>query len=418
MQWKLGFVGVVLSLVLAACSSEPVQVEGSLTTQVFGTAGDDYVLDVAAPKGGVGAVVVGTTTGALDGVNKGGFDAFIRKYNSSGVVWARQFGTSAFDQATDVAVTPTGISYVVGITNGALGVKVGNLDVFLRKYDANGVGQWTKQFGTTADDYAYDVALDSSGNVYVLMSPPDIDSVFRIHKFNPSGILLQTITQTPYLNYDINAALAVDSTGNIFVLAEIVDDVFFSARLFKYNSAGTLVTSPTVMLGGHIFNSSFSADNLIVDSSNNLYFIVYDTGRNGLGFLRKVDNSGKFLWGTSIAPATTGAVSAPYGLTIGPRGSVFVTGSTNGSYPGFTNAGGGDIFVLQLSGTTGARLWAQQFGGNSGDGGFGIAVSDRVYVAGGSFSNPNLLGNPSHGGRDAFLAQLDRVTGAILSIDQ
>jgi uncharacterized protein YcfL len=57
---------VLLVLLLAACSSEPRQPQPSnttLTTQDFGTASIDFAEGVAAPKGGVGAVVVGTTTG-------------------------------------------------------------------------------------------------------------------------------------------------------------------------------------------------------------------------------------------------------------------------------------------------------------------------------------------------------------------
>jgi hypothetical protein len=46
---KLGLLGMVVSFVLAACSSEPVQ--GSLTRQDFGTASNDFANDVAAPKG-------------------------------------------------------------------------------------------------------------------------------------------------------------------------------------------------------------------------------------------------------------------------------------------------------------------------------------------------------------------------------
>jgi Beta-propeller repeat len=405
MNFLLFILGI--SFLLAACSSEPVQ--GTLTRQDFGTANQDTALDVAAPKGGVGAVVVGLTNGALDGVNKGGFDAFIRKYDG-GVVWAQQFGTRGTDFARDVAVTNTGISYVVGETDGALGFKVGGRDVFLRKYDANGVVQWTRQFGTTGFDDSRDVALDSSGNVYVLSR--DSDSKFRIRKFNASGTLLLTITNTTVGVFP--AALAVDSTGTIFVLTQFAPSSTQFARLFKYNSAGTLVASPNVFAAV----SFITPTDLIVDSSNNLYFSVRDSGLNRGAFVRKVNNVGVILWTQRIEPAATGAVSFPNALALDAQGNVNVTGPTTGAYPGFTNAGSTDIFVLQLAGTTGARFWTRQIGGNSVDTGFGIAVSDSVYVAGDSLSNPNLLGDPAYGANDAFLAQFDRATGAVLGIDQ
>jgi len=40
-------------------------------------------------------------------------------------------------------------------------------DVFVRKYDSLGNELWTRQFGSSADDHALGVAVDTSGNVYV-----------------------------------------------------------------------------------------------------------------------------------------------------------------------------------------------------------------------------------------------------------
>jgi Beta-propeller repeat len=405
LQWSFAFI----LLVLAACSSEPVQ--GSLTKQDFGTLSNDYALDVATPKGGVGAVVVGVTSGALDGVNKGGSDAFIRRYDG-GVVWASQFGTRSADYATDVAVTNTGLSYVLGYTQGALGFKVGGFDVFLRKYDANGLVQWTRQFGTPGDDFAKDVTLDGSGNVYILSG--DNGTGFRIRKFNPSGTLLLTISNFS-AKVSNPAALAVDSTGNICVLTG-----FFTtadvALLSKYNSAGTPLPFSNIFVGD---GSVFPYD-LVIDSSNNLYFSVTDDGFNRGGYVRKVNTAGATLWTVNIEPATgTRDIDAfPQALALGSQGNVNVTGLTTGAYTGFTNAGTEDIFVLQLSGVTGARFWTRQIGGNGEDRGNGIAVSDTVYVAGSGNSDPNLLGDPAYGGVDAFLAQLDRATGTVLGIDQ
>jgi hypothetical protein len=403
------FVGMVLVLVLAACSSESVPVEGVLRSQDFGTAGVDSASGVAALPGGAGAVVVGGTNGSLDGANKGSYDAFIRKYDG-GVVWANQFGTRNFDAAFAVAVTSTGISYVVGETGGALGFKVGFRDVFLRKYDANGVVQWTRQFGTTGDDYAKDVTLDNSGNVYVLSI--DNGTAFRVRKYNASGTLLLTITNTT-AGVSFPPALAVDSTGNIFVLTNYLSGTRYYARLFKYNSAGTLVVSPNVF--GSL--SRVTTYDLVVDSSNNLYVSLYDVGTNRGGYIRKVNNSGTSLWTQRIEPST-GAVSSPRSLALDTSNNVYVTGATRGAYPTYTLAGFNDIFVLKLAAATGARLWTRQFGGNGSEEGYGIVVSDAVYVAGYSNSTPNLLGDTSYGDFDAFLAQLDPATGAVLGIDQ
>ena len=43
----------------------------------------------------------------------------------------------------------------------------GSSDLFVVKYNSSGTKQWTKQLGTSSNDYAFGVATDSSGNIYV-----------------------------------------------------------------------------------------------------------------------------------------------------------------------------------------------------------------------------------------------------------
>jgi hypothetical protein len=407
--WKVSLIVVLISFVLAACSNEPIQ--DTLMQQDFGTVAADFANDVAAPKGGVGAFVVGFTGGALDGPNLGANDAFIRKYDG-GVIWASQFGTRADDGAINVAVTSTGISYVLGYTRGALGFKVGGYDSFLRKYTASGVLQWTRQFGTTNHDSPRDITLDSSGNVYVLSQ--ESGSRFKIRKFNARGSLLLTISNNE-ANITLASALGVDSTGNIFVLTQYTEGSIRWGKIYKYSSTGTLLT-------GVIFSGQQIVPyDLVIDSNNNLTYSIYNSEDNsgGGGYVIRVNNAlTQYLWTQRIEPASTGRVAFPRALTLDSNNHVYVTGDTTGAYPGFANAGNTDIFVLKLASATGNRLWTRQFGGNDQDDGKGIAISDALYIAGVSKSSPNLLGDTSHGFYDAFLAQLDPRTGTVLGIDQ
>src|SRR5712691_3634240 len=75
-----------------------------------------------------------------------------------------QFGSRAYDEAWGVTVDASG-GYAVGYTLGAFQGQHarGGRDAFVRKYDANGKVVWTRQFGTSADDSAYQVAADNSG---------------------------------------------------------------------------------------------------------------------------------------------------------------------------------------------------------------------------------------------------------------
>jgi hypothetical protein len=410
---QITWIVISIVLLLAACSSEPQQSEVAdppLATNDFGTAGFDRAKDVAARKGS-GVVVVGNTTGSLDGPTKGGGDAFIRGYDSRGVLWAEQFGTRGFDDATDVVVDPTGLSYVAGETNGALGFKKGSTDAFLRKYDAKGIAQWTRQFGDVSFDNVFDIALDKSNNIYVL-GGVDVNGLV-IRKFNANGTLLQTITNTDPNIRSFNFAFGIDSTGTILVLTRYNTGTKFVAKLLRYNSAGMLLDSPVV------FDPSGSIEvfDLVIDSGDNLYISVLDKGANQGGFVRKISTTGTTLWTARIEATPTSISSRPKALALDKNNNVYITGDTLDAYPGFSNKGLFDVFVLKYS-AAGKLLWTQQFGKNANELGLGIAVSDAVYVAGESSSSVTLVGDPSHGGIDAYLAQLDAATGTLLGVDQ
>ncbi|MGQ0670021.1 MAG: DUF1996 domain-containing protein [Actinomycetota bacterium] len=133
-------------------------------TRRFGTAGDDEAAGVDVR--GTGVFVAGTAGGALGGeVGLGGADAFLRRYDADGVhVWTRQFGTPGTDGAAAVAAVPSGV-HVAGTTDGAFvdQILLGETDGWVRKYRANGAEDWTRQLGTPDHDEALAVALDASG---------------------------------------------------------------------------------------------------------------------------------------------------------------------------------------------------------------------------------------------------------------
>ena len=82
---------------------------------------------------------------------------------------SRQLARSSNDFAYGVATDISGNVYVAGGTNGGLdgNTSAGNTDLFVVKYNSSGTKQWTKQFGSSSRDSANGVATDSSGNVYV-----------------------------------------------------------------------------------------------------------------------------------------------------------------------------------------------------------------------------------------------------------
>jgi hypothetical protein len=196
----------------------------ALWTHQFGTASQDQAFGVSAD--GMNSVyVAGSTQGALGGPNAGGYDAFLRKYDAGGnLQWTAQLGSAGNDIAQAVSVNKSGCVYIVGNTSGALGgTNAGLADAFVSKYNSGGTLQWTKQFGTAGNDYAYGAAADTHGNVFVVgytqgslggANAGGYDAFLT--EFNTAGQQLWT-DQFGTPGNDFATAVSVDAQGHVFV---------------------------------------------------------------------------------------------------------------------------------------------------------------------------------------------------------
>jgi len=194
-----------------------------------------------AVDGSGNILVAGSFSGAVnlggsDLVSAGAGDVFIAKYNAGGAhQWSERFGGTGEDEANAVAVDVSGnvvvTGYFDGTTNlgGANLVSAGNKDIFLAKYDANGLHQWSQSFGGTDYDQGNGVAVDNLGNVVVtglfysnsinfgggVFSPWGYDDIF-LAKFNASGAH-QWSQRFGGTGEDGGSAVAVDNAGYILV---------------------------------------------------------------------------------------------------------------------------------------------------------------------------------------------------------
>jgi hypothetical protein len=147
-------------------------------TQQFGTPADDTGDGIAfspAISGPSAVVVIGSTDGNLGGTNSGFSDLYVAKFDTTGVLqWKQQLGSSDYDNAWGIAIDQgTGAIYVAGGTYGNLDVYTnadpsGNTeDLFVVKYDAYGIKQWTRQLGSADNDVATGIAFDPNYGVVV-----------------------------------------------------------------------------------------------------------------------------------------------------------------------------------------------------------------------------------------------------------
>jgi hypothetical protein len=275
----------------------------------LGTPRDDLANGISTDTNS-NVYIFGSTDGNLLGTTAGGFDIFLAKYNSNLVrQWGRQLGTTNFDNATGVAINSSGSVYITGYTNGNLSsTNAGIYDIFLTKYDSDGVFQWTQQQGTAGEDIPSGVTTSSSGDVYVTG--------------NTAGSLVGT-----------NAGF---------------EDIF----LIKYDSDG--VVQWTRQSG-----TSFSdfAQGLVTDPSGDIYISGYTgSGLNGNTHVGledvvaiKYNSSGTRLWTRQLGTASRDYANA---IAIDPSGNLYLAGSTRGGFGGATNAGSNDILLLRLDSLT------------------------------------------------------------------
>lgn len=114
---------------------------------------------------------VGWTFGDFGGINAGQEDIWIAKNRLDGTQeWVRQFGTPAEDGIFlgGIVIDNEDNIFVSGYTNGSLGGQnKGEFDAWVAKYDTSGNQIWIKQLGTAEYDYATNLTVDNLGNIFL-----------------------------------------------------------------------------------------------------------------------------------------------------------------------------------------------------------------------------------------------------------
>ena len=118
-------------------------------------------------------MVAGYTDGKLDGnVITGTNDLFVIKYDATGVKqWTKELGVSGESTgASGVVADQTGNIFIAGYTSGNLdgNTRTGSSDFILVKYNASGIKQATKQMGAIDSvSKSNAVAIDQNQNIYL-----------------------------------------------------------------------------------------------------------------------------------------------------------------------------------------------------------------------------------------------------------
>lgn len=348
------------------------------------------ILNSQAAAGGFGYIQTLGTTGAAffsEGIASdssgnvyavlfGGSPAqfVLVKYNPNGdIQWQRALNSTG--QLRSVVVDSSDNIYICGTTSTS---GAGGNDGLLAKYNSSGTIQWQRTLGLSGSDTFYDIALNSSGDVYVVgttssQGAGNADNL--VAKYNSSGtIQWQRILGSAFFESNYSG-IGVDGTGDVFVTFSTPgtgaggDDII----LAKYNSSGTIQFQKT--LGGA---SGDDGKDIAIDSDNNIYvFGDTESGDFGNGdlLLVKYNLTGTVQWQAGLGLA---AFDRGYAVTTDSLGNIYGIGQT------LSDGAGDRDFLFAKWDSSGTIQWQRTLGGTGSDQGQGIAVDplDNLYVTG------------------------------------
>ena len=193
--------------------------------------------------------------------------------------WVARFNGPAngSDSATAIAIDSSGNVYVTG------GSVVSGLapDYATIKYDATGQQQWVAYYNGPDNnaDFAEAVAVDSSGNVYVTgeSAGPGTYMDYATIKYNFSGQQQWVIRYDgPGHDLDRASGIAVNDSGNVYVTGWSWGAATSSDyATVKYNSAGQ--QQWVARYGGPVHGDD-EAIGIALDGSGNIYVTGYSVG--------------------------------------------------------------------------------------------------------------------------------------------
>jgi hypothetical protein len=175
-----------------------------------------------------------------------------------------------------------------------------------------------------------------------------------------------------------------------------------TARLLG-SSASEAVSASAIGSEGSVFIAG--ATNGVLDGQT--------ASGNYDAFIVKMNSKGVVLW---IRQFGTTGYDKIHDLKLDSAGNVYAVGEVGGALPSATQVGGVDAFIRKYS-TDGDILWTSQFGSNTTDRAFALAVDNTnsvLYVGGHTYGT---MDGANAGSGDLFLQQMS-LSGSTVWTDQ
>jgi hypothetical protein len=332
---------------------------------------------------------------------------------------------------------------------------------------------YSTYLGGSGSDTLRSIAVDSSGDAYVVGFTPSVDfpvsSPFQpsnagsddivVTRLNAAGSTLIYSTYIGGSDVDAGTAIAVDSAGNAYITGDAESTDFpVTAGVFQTTYGGK---------GGGLVNAGDSFVSKLDPTGSSLIYSTYLGGPfNEQGNDIAIDSAGcayVVSFAAPLFPTTAGSfqpAAANFldaavtklnatgsalvystflggsgfevirGIALDSSGNAYVTGSTNSTdFPttsgafqtAFAGGGGeGDVFVTRLDAAGASLIYSTYLGGSSEEQGGGIALDSAgsAYLTGRTqsidFPTATPVQGSNSGGSDIYAAKLDAAGSALI----
>lgn len=209
-------------------------------TRTLGAVQDGAGLGLAVAADGRIAIS-GSVTGALIRGDQGSdptlSDSFVTVFDALGQeIWTQRQGASSEDEATGVAFAPDGGLMVLGRVKGSFNgqVSAGGWDNFLRRYDSEGRLMATAQFGSLGDDRPAGLVVSGQS---VIVASAEV-GIARLRSFDASGpgLSLDQTRDLGALGGGSLAGLALD--GGDLMLGGSASGALLPGAVTRVNAGG------------------------------------------------------------------------------------------------------------------------------------------------------------------------------------